>query len=303
MTFNIEKDHIGIFAPSSFIEPERLEGGIKALESFGFKVKTHKQASNQLGQTQSSGTHEEKLSALYDLLQDNEVGAIMITCGGNRSLHYLDLIDYNMLDKFPKPLIGISDFTTILNAAQSQCKNQRNDILGPVLTLLYKNKETENIKLQIEQLKETLAGKKIIHPTNNAKIVKTGKAIGKTTGGTQSVFQALMGTKYFPNLTNKTLFIEDIFEETSRIDRMFAQLRLSGELSKISGLVVGEYLLPKDSGRPFGFSIEDIVKEHTKELDIPIIINAPFGHGKNLFPIPFGKEAYFEVNDKIMLEI
>ncbi len=294
MAFDIDKDYIGIFSPSSYISEESLAGGVKELEKFGFKVKIHPQARKQLGKTQSAGTFEEKIKAFYELLEDDEVGAIMAARGGNRSLHYLDKIDYSLLDKYQKPLIGSSDFTSILNGAYTCCKKPRKDIFGPMAYSIFLNRNEEDSQKQLSYLKNILIDEKIEYPIHKAKIVKEGKAVGKMLGGTQSVFQAMIGTDFFPDMDNAILFLEDVGEQISRIDRMFAQLRLSGVLSKISGLVIGNYLSEEETGRKFGFSLEDILIEHSKGLNIPIVMDMSFGHGEYLYPIKYGKKAYLE---------
>ena len=72
---------------------------------------------------------------------------------------------------------------------------------------------------------------------------------------------------------------------------MLWQLRNSIPFSKLSGIIFGQFLNPLDTGRPFGFSLEDVLKEHTQGLDIPVVMNAPFGHGDTLHPIPIGSLA------------
>ena len=297
MVFDISKDYIGIFSPSSYISEENLAGGVKELEKFGFKIKIHPQTIKQLRKTQSAGTHEEKISAFYELLEDNEVGAIMAARGGNRSLHYLDKIDYSLLDKYPKPLIGSSDFTSILNGAYTCCKNPRKDTFGAMVYSIFLNRNEKDSQEQLTYLKNILAGEKIEYPNKNAKIIKEGKAVGKMLGGTQSVFQAMMGTNFFPDMDNAILFLEDVGEQVSRIDRMFAQLKLSGVLSKISGLVIGNYLLGDETGRKFGFSIEEILIEHTKGLNIPVVMDMDFGHEKYIYPIKYGGKAYLNARE------
>ena len=112
---------------------------------------------------------------------------------------------------------------------------------------------------------------------------------GTLVGGNLSVFQALIGTPYMPSPENSILFIEDIGDHLSRYDRMIGHLRLSGYLDKLSGIIVGEFLKTQDNpDRPFGFTLEDIIREHTAGLNIPVLMNAPFGHGDHLPAFPIG---------------
>ena len=99
-----------------------------------------------------------------------------------------------------------------------------------------------------------------------------------------------------PNPKGAILFLEDISEEYSHIDRDFCYLRRCGLLEKIGGLVLGQFSDMRDSGTPFGFSFEDIIAEHTAGLDIPIVTNAPFGHDTDLYAMPIGQRAEIENN-------
>ena len=94
---------------------------------------------------------------------------------------------------------------------------------------------------------------------------------------------------------------EDIAEEYSHIDRDFCYLRRSGLLEKIGGLVLGQFSDMRDSGTPFEFSFEDIIAEHTAGLNIPILMNAPFGHDTDLYALPVGREAELSDNQLTLM--
>lgn len=269
-------DAIGIMAPSSYVSKKDLKTGIALIEKMGYKVIVHPQTYAK--HNQSAGTDDEKISALHELWRNPEVKVIMAAGGGNRALHLLDRLDYWMIDRNPKFLVGFSDITAILNAIYA--KTRMTGIHGTVLKKLADCK-------QAKELFDILSGKEISLPTNNIKVLKEGVASGRMFGGNLSVFQCLPGTRHFPKISGEILFLEEWNEEISHVDRMFLHLRQTGVLEKISGLILGEFAL-KDSGRPYGFTLEKIVEEHTKDLKIPIIAGAPFGHGKEMWPLPVG---------------
>jgi muramoyltetrapeptide carboxypeptidase len=99
-------------------------------------------------------------------------------------------------------------------------------------------------------------------------------------------------------LNGAILFLEDINEEYSKIDRELCALRRSGMMDKLSAIIFGQFTNLQDTGAiPFGFSFEDIVRENTDGLNIPILMNAPFGHGKELlYAFPIGQKALLEGN-------
>ena len=287
--FDIKKHKLGVFSPSSYISAENLDAGCRALEAAGFRLEIHPQALARIPNTQIAGTDKEKLQAFIDLLQNPDVGAIMATCGGNRALNLLPELVGILVDNNPKPLIGISDFSAILN------NTSKTGIFGPVVNWCGKHQDALTPQY-VQQLLSLMNGQVTEFSMRGGSTVRSGGCEGIAYGGTQSVFQALMGTPYFPDLDNAILFLEDVGEELSRIDRLFATLRLSGALDRISGLVCGQFLNCLDTGRPFGYDLVDIIEFYCSHLTIPIVINAPFGHGSDLAPFPIGRKIKLQIS-------
>lgn len=273
-------DTIGVMAPSSRIEPADLQAGVDALTARGYSVFVHPQSFERLHQ--SAGTNEQKIKALHDLVKEPDIKAVFFATGGNRALHLLDDIDYKMIKKNPKVFMGFSDNTALLNAITA--KTGIVTYHGPTLKRLVKNPQA-NFNLRL------LAGEEKAIPLNGAKVEREGKAKGVLIGGNLSLFQYLVESGEIPNPKDAILFLEDIGEEYSRLDRDFCYLRRTGLLEKIGGLVLGQFTNLLDTGTPFGFSFEDIIAEHTAGLDIPILANAPFGHDVDLYAMPIGRRV------------
>ncbi len=273
-------DMIGIFAPSSYVEKEDIEKSKVLFESRGFRVFIHPQTYER--ENQSAGTHLQKSLAFQGLWQRDDIKAIWTAGGGNRCLHLLETINFAQLNKAPKILIGFSDVTALLNALYAHTNII--SFHGPVFKNLHKYR-------QLDHLTDILSGKIISFPVNNKNIFKKGKAEGILIGGNLSIFQYLPQT--LPNNFYKDtiLFLEDCNEELSRIDRMFLHLKRIGVLNNIKALALGQFTKIKETGRPFGYSLEDIISEHTQDLDIPILYNLPFGHGDDLYTMPIGAKA------------
>lgn len=286
----MQKGHcIGVMAPSSYVERADIQKSSDALHKLGYKIKVHPQTYAQLNQ--SAGTTDQKCAALHDLYSDTDVDAIWAAGGGNRALYMLDDLDYRLIAKNPKPLIGFSDVTPLLNA-------------------IYKHTGQETIHAQVfknlhsfEQLSDTLdilSGAHHDMDLNPTNILRPGSCEGVLVGGCLSLFQYLPGTNDCPNLQGAILFLEDTGEEISRLDRMFAHMSRMGVFEHIGGLVLGELHNIQDSTRPFGFSLHDIIADAVGEHDIPIVTNAPFGHGKNLKALPIGRIAKLDTHKKML---
>lgn len=285
--FDIHKHSIGVFAPSSYVEPAVIDAGADVLRAAGFQVQIHPQTYLRRDQTQMAGSEAQKTAAFRDLFFDDSVGAIIAAGGGNRATLLLpDFVDI-MGDKAHKPLIGHSDFTSILNCSRN------NGYFGPMLN--WCDRFSGNTAEQyVQALKGVLSGEMPRISLDGGSCVRSGQVKGHLYGGTHSVFQALLGTPFMPDLKGAVLFLEDVGEELSRIDRLFATLSVGGHLNQIGGLICGQYLNCLDTGRPFGLDLVDIIKEHCTGLNIPIVINAPFGHGRDLPAIPIGCECDVE---------
>lgn len=288
-------DTIGILAPSSYIESDRLDAGVAVLRELGFEVSIHPQTLAREGQ--SAGTAVEKVAALHESILDPSIRAIMAAGGGNRGAQILPLLDYSLISSHPKLYIGFSDSTAIL--AGLAAKTGLISCHGPVVKTLPTLDQAA-----LSAFSTLLSGKIPSYPMNDAKMLIAGQAEGRLFGGTLSVLCALQGTGFLPDLTGAILYLEDTGEELSRFDRMLWQMKTATPFSRLGGLVFGQIGLPDETGRPFGFTLEDIITEHTRGLSIPVVMNAPFGHVDRAFPLPFGSVASLTASqDDIKLKL
>lgn len=288
-------DTIGIFAPSSRVDTEQVEKAKNILESKGLSVYIHPQTALQ--EHQSAGNAKQKADAFHDLLTNHEIKAIWAASGGNRCSQMLDYVDWHIVKQNPKILIGFSDFTNLLNAIYK--KTGLSGFYAPTLLRL----NTQDIAYT-DFLLEIMKGKEFFYPMKDAQIINKGVAEGRLIGGTLMVYQTLLGTEYQADTAGNILFLEEVYEETNRIDRVLLQLKRTLPFSKLSGIMFGSFTKMLDTGvLPFGFTIEDMIKEHTEGLDIPIIMNAPFGHGDHFQAIPFGTKVKLDVSEKAKLTL
>ena len=272
---------IGVCAPSSIVDRSDIEASQAFLEARGYSVFVHPQT--YAVHNQSAGTHPEKIQALHDLYSDPEIEVIWAAGGGNRALHILDNLDFDLIKANPKSMIGFSDVTALLNGITT-----RTGIInyhGPVFKQLHRHKNTDQALGVLEgSAQPSLDG---------ANILNAGKAEGRLFGGNISLFQYIVPDTAFDGAI---LFLEDCNEELSRIDRMLLHLRRSGVFERASGILFGDFVDLQDSARPFGFTLEDILREHTDGLDIPILMNAPFGHGERLCTLPIGENFVLDTS-------
>ncbi len=284
-------DTIGVFAPSSWVEKADIERGAKILEDKGFKVFVHPQTYER--EHQSAGNHLQKTLAFQGLWQRKDIKAIWAAGGGNRATHLIDSINFKNLQKNPKLLIGFSDVTALLNAVTA--KTGIATLHGPVLKNIHKHKE-------LDSLIKLISGDLIDLKFSDAQIIKSAEeksVSGKLIGGNLSVFQYLPQGFEDQYCEGSILFLEDCNEELSRIDRMLLHLKRIGVFKKLKAVMLGEFVDIPETGKPFGYTLTDLIKEHTSEYDITVLKDLPLGHGKNLMPLPIGTSATIDTKQKV----
>jgi len=282
-------DMIGVMAPSSFVDVGEIEAATAAIEAAGHKVFVHPQTYERLNQ--SAGNELQKALAFQGLWQRDDIKAIWCARGGNRAMHFVDAINFDKLKDKPKALIGFSDVTVLLNAVYAHTGMV--SYHGPVFKQMADHKDAQGAL-------DMLAGKVSTIDLSRGESLSDGVADGHLIGGNLSLFQYLPETLPDEFWKDGILFLEDCGDEYSRLDRMVLHLRRLGVLAQVKGLIFGEFSDLQDSGTPYGFSWRDIVEEHVRDLDIPILFNAPFGHGKNLPTFPVGQRVVLDTKQKIL---
>ncbi|MCI5059767.1 MAG: LD-carboxypeptidase [Alphaproteobacteria bacterium] len=276
-------DRIGICSTSSAVEEKDILVAKDFMEAQGYEVFIHPQTTNRLNQ--SAGTPQEKAGALNELFADQSIKAIFSSRGGNRASTMLEFLDFDTIKQNPKILIGYSDLTILLNSIYQ--KTGLVGFHGPLFRELPTHPD-------FEQMIGVLSGEITSLDLSSCQILKTGpeEARGPILGGNLSVFQGLIGTPYMPDMKDAILLLEDISDHTSRYDRMFCHLKNAGILAQLSALIIGDFTDMKDNeDRPFGFTLEEVILEHSEKYDFPVLTGAPFGHADRLCTLPIGAPA------------
>lgn len=288
--------HIALIAPSSYCEPQDSANVKSALEKRGYHVSVHPQCLAR--DHMSAGTPQQKADALHDVLRDPSIDAVFCLRGGYQTLNMLDLIDYDLVRKYPKIIMGYSDMTALHGSLYAHTG------------LVGFHGPNGNGFGALDNPDEALDNASRIHaldflggsvPDNlfldhACQTVKNGTAQGRIIGGNMQLLCALLeaGDAYMPSLDGAILMIEDISEEIIKIERQFGAWRLRGIFDRIAALVIGHMTDIKDTpGRAgaFVYTLEDVVRRHAGAVKGPIIMNAPFGHELPNYIFPQGVNA------------
>jgi len=287
-------DTVGLVLPASLaFEASTVDLARQQLEALGFRVKVGAHAHARHGYL--AGTDAERAADLNTMFADPEVAGIFCFRGGWGTPRLLPLLDFATIRKNPKPFVGYSDITALLNAihqetglvtfhgpiAASNLRPFNREGLGrvvmsnePIGTLRNPEKEEDELVPRSYRI-VTLA---------------PGQCRGRLVGGNLTLVASLMGTPWEVDTEGAILLLEDVEEEYYRIDRMLSQLALGGKLARVAGVVFG-YCTDCPVGDGPSFSLEEILGQYFGSLGVPAMAGLAFGHREKMLTLPIGLPA------------
>ena len=279
-------DQIRIISPSGISNPEYIDGAKKILTEWKLTVTEGKYARSEYGRF--SGTKEQRTSDLQSALDDPSVKAILCSRGGYGLAQIIDKLDFTLFVKSPKWVIGFSDISILHNVINNLGIESIHGIMGMHLSKL------PGDSIQVQYLKKLIFGIKPEYDFPNEPNNKTGQAMGKLIGGNLSVIIGLRGSEYDLNYRNAILFIEDVGEKPYQIDRMIQNLRLSGILAQLSGLIIGQFSECEEDPLMMQ-SMQELILSAVNEYDYPVCFNFPAGHVDYNLPFILGAKINLQI--------
>ncbi|NML20768.1 LD-carboxypeptidase [Pseudoflavitalea sp. G-6-1-2] len=290
-------DTIGIVCPAGYMAKEKAQTCIDVLQQWGYNVKV----GSTLGSSSDnyfSGTDAERLQDLQQMLDDDTVQAVLCGRGGYGVGRIIDQINFRKFKKHPKWLIGFSDITVLHSHIYA---NYKIATLHAPMAAAFND---DGFKGEyVLSLKNALEGKKAKYSCVPHVFNKKGEAVGDLIGGNLALLANITGTASQAKTKGRILFIEDVGEYLYSIDRMFYQLKRSGQLDKLAGLIIGNFTDMKDTERPFGKTVNEIIQDIVKEYDYPVCFGFPVSHGKENYALKVGGGYKLKVGaNKVALE-
>lgn len=284
-------DTVAIVAPASPFPYGDLQPAFQVLRhDWGLAVREGTYLTASVGAF--AGTDEQRLADLQAAINDPTVRAIFAARGGYGSYRLLDKLDLTPLLTHPKWLVGFSDITGLLAHAQRQG-------IASLHAIMPRQFRLADIADDVETLRQWLFGN-VTHPyTAPAHALnRTGRATGPLAGGNLSLLLHTLGTSSEVDWTEKILFIEDIDETLFSLDRMMIQLRRSGKLERLAGLLVGNFADMRDNQTsPYGKTAHEIIADAVSAYAYPVAHEWPVGHeGRNL-ALPVGVSGRLTVGE------
>lgn len=290
-------DTIGIVCPAGYMSIEKAQTCIDTLQEWGYGVRIGKTLGSD-SKNYFSGSDKERLDDFQQMLDDDEIKAILCARGGYGVGRIIEDIDFKKFKKNPKWIIGYSDITILHTHIFS---NYEISSLHAPMASAFNNGENQNEF--IASLKDALEDQKIKYQVSSHEFNRKGEAIGELVGGNLSLFVHLDGTSSDIKTKGKILFLEDVGEYLYNIDRMFYHLKRAGKLNKLAGLIIGSFSDNKDTERPFGKTAYEIIYDIVKDYKFPVCFGFPVGHEKENYALKVGVGYKLKVGKgKVILE-
>jgi muramoyltetrapeptide carboxypeptidase len=239
-----------------------------------------------------AGTDEERARDLNASLSDDTIHGIWCLRGGYGAMRLLGAIDVDALRRRPKAIIGYSDITA-LHAALGEAA-QVVTFHGPTARGALSNFSRDSLARAVVQQSDPCGA------APDARILRSGRAQGRLVGGNLSLLASLAGTPYAPDYTGAILVLEDVGEQTYRIDRMLRQLELGGALGRVAGIVFGHFTEGTESGDATSRALDDVLREYADAAGVPAIAGAPVGHVHDQWTVPLGALAELDADRRTL---
>jgi muramoyltetrapeptide carboxypeptidase len=288
---------ISVISPASFTKPELVDRGIERLRSLGFAPRIGANTQKR-GPLFFAGTPEERLADLHSAFADPESAIVACVRGGYGSNYLLQSLDLSLIQQHPKPFFAYSDLTGI--------QLHLLDHLG--LPVFHGPMVAADFALDdgvhLASFQSALAGKPYsVGTAEGLRTLRPGTASGILYGGCLSILVALLGTPWEPSTQGKLLFLEDTGAKPYQIDRMLWQLRASGKLDGVRGIVFGEMLDCSSPGAPPDL-LDNVIVQAFRDTDIPIAIGLRSGHVSHQnVTLTFGVQAELQAAPEPKLQL
>lgn len=242
-----------------------------------------------------AGSDGERLDDLQRAISARDIDGIWFVRGGYGAMRLLEALDYDALRRRPKTIIGYSDITA-LHAA-----------IGTRSGLVTHHGPTARARLSSftrdSLTRAVVTGEDPCGSASTARVLRSGRARGTLRGGNLALLAALTGTPFAPSLDGALLVLEDVNEAVYRIDRMLQQLRLSGMLRGVRGIVAGHFTDCPPESDDGSRALDDVLLEIADVLGVPCVAGVPIGHIEDQWTIPLGKSAELRADAEVALRV
>ncbi len=284
-----QNSRVALVAPSGIVaDPSQVDRAEENARSLGWTPVLGENVAALHGYL--AGTDDLRARDFNRALNDDSIDAIWCVRGGYGAARLIPHIDWDALRSHPRPVIGFSDITALHAAIWRECGIV--SFHGPTARgELSEFSRDSLVRAVIEDVDSCGVAP-------DARPLRGGKVRGRLAGGNLALVTSLMGTPWSVDFDGAILVLEDIDEAVYRVDRMFRQLLLSGELAKCAALVTGDFRPPEGETSANNRLIDEVILEAADEAGIPCLAGVPVGHIDDQWTLPLGATAELDVGER-----
>lgn len=297
-------DTIGITCPAGYLTLEDLAPAKQKMEEWGFNIVVGTTVGTR--NNTFAASDEARAADMQRMLDDKNIKAIMCGRGGYGVNRVIDKLKFEQFVKHPKWVIGFSDITLLHTHINTRFRIAS---IHSKMCNSFLSDWSKGEPLQIESInsiQKALLGPKMKYTAAAHERNRTGTAEGILAGGNLSIIYSAQLTASELKTDGTILFLEEVGEYLYSLDRMLWNLKRSGKLAKLKGLIIGGFKVkPDDPGEEFGLTVYDMVTELTKEYKYPVCFDFPVGHQKVNYALKCGVKHRLKVtaNEVAMEEL
>jgi len=281
---------VAMISPSGPLQgPHELERAVATAESLGWQVQVGPHALRRTGYF--AGDDAQRGDDLVSALQDDGIDGIWCLRGGYGAARLLPRLSVELLQRFPKALLGYSDITALHAAWQHAGLVSYH---GPTARAPLSDVSRDSLVRAMQ------AGTDSCGAAPDARVVRGGRVTGRLVGGNLALVSSLCGTPWAVNCRDAIVVLEDVGEATYRLDRMLTQLRLAGAFDGCVGVAFGHCTDCPDTTDDGTRTVEAIVTELADALQVPTLQGIPVGHIADQWTVPFGAIATLDADARTL---
>jgi muramoyltetrapeptide carboxypeptidase len=286
-----EGARVALVAPAGPLRNESdLQRAIENVRSFGWDPIVGDNALARDGYF--AGDDTRRSMDLNRALADDAIDAVWCLRGGYGAMRILHVVDYDAINRRPKPIIGYSDITALHSAMAARC-----DVVsyhGPTARASLTTFTRESLACAL------VHGGDSCGTAPEARVLRGGSAHGVLAGGNLALLSALAGTPFAPRLSGTILVLEDIDEAVYRVDRMLRQLLMAGLLDGVRAIVFGACTNCPEASDDGVRRLDDVIVEIAEAVDVPAIAGVPIGHIDDQWTLPLGAPASLDADRRTL---
>jgi muramoyltetrapeptide carboxypeptidase len=275
---------VGLINPCSVpLDADDIEGVRERVEALGLRLKE----APAIREPRESA--EGRASNINAMFADETVKALLPVRGGWGCARLLPHLDYKLIAAHPKILMGYSDVAALLLGV-----NARTGLVtfhGPMgnsAWVPYTVEHLQRILFAGEAATLTAADGDDPRSDTQFRTIRPGTARGRLVGGNLTVMASMVGSPYLGGSDDVILFLEEVREPISEVDRMLTTLEMAGILGRVRGFVFGQCTRCPAPELDGDLTLDRVLDDHVRALGIPAWRGAPIGHVERQLTVPVG---------------